>query len=262
MRLRAGKATEAVELSRWLVPESSRSTVTLAQSRAQPVPIDRSDPLVRPATKFTDAAEGPVAVPAKYGSRSSSPTGSEPPGWHDQQDRADACAWAVPVAEADGERRGGGDRGVGRAGDGPSWSVSGGAVPESLSASAWASAGSQEDPSPRSEQPDSRPASRLTWLVPLRARPLALRTNPESMLPLTYGKVTLGVGQRDPGQRAGDLERSGVGLAVPDELRVGRGDGVEQEARQRDRPGGAGVLGRGPRDLGGDTLVGIAAAPA
>ncbi len=185
-RLRDGKATEAVELRRWLLPESSRSTVTLAQLTEQPVPIDRSDPLTvgRSVRKLTETLAGPVAVAAKYGRRSSSPTGSEPMGWHAQQERADAWARAVPEP-----------RPIVSAGaalmvalaalDGPSWSVSGGAVPESLSASASARTGSQDDPRPSSEQPDRRPARRLTSLVPLRARPLALRTKPESMPPLT-----------------------------------------------------------------------------
>src|SRR5205085_2976917 len=96
MRLVAAKLTEAVELRRWLLPESSRSTVTVAQLSEQPVPIEKSDPEMGPVTKPTDVLDGPVAVPVKYGRRSSSPTGSEPPGWHDQHDRADAWACAVP----------------------------------------------------------------------------------------------------------------------------------------------------------------------
>src|SRR5437868_15256365 len=96
MRLSAGNDTEAVELSRWLLPESSRSTVTAEQLTAQPVPIDSSEPPTRPVRNPTEALAGPVAVPAKYGRRSSSPTGSVPPGWHDQHDRAEAWAVAVP----------------------------------------------------------------------------------------------------------------------------------------------------------------------
>src|SRR5204863_9789497 len=96
MRLRAGKATEAVEVSRGLAPKSSRSTVTVEQLTAQPVPIDRSDPPTPPVRNPIEALAGPVAVPAKYGRRSSSPTGSVPPGWQDQQERAEAWAWAVP----------------------------------------------------------------------------------------------------------------------------------------------------------------------
>src|SRR5206468_886528 len=111
-------------------------------------------------------------------------TGSVPPAWHDQQERAEAWAWAVPDPRPT-VRAGAAVMVAAEALAGPSWSVSGGAVPESLSASAWAFAPSQVDPSPSSEQPDSSPPRRSTWLVPDRATPLALRTKPESMLPLT-----------------------------------------------------------------------------
>src|SRR5258706_1393116 len=158
MRLSAGKDTEAVELSRWLAPASSRSTVTAEQLTAQPVPIDRSAPPTSPVRNPTEALAGPVAVPAKYGRWSSSPTGSVPPAWHDQQERAVAWAWAVPDPTPT-VRTGAAVMVAAAALVGPSWSVSGGAVPASLSASAWALAPSQDDPMPSREsvQPDTRP---------------------------------------------------------------------------------------------------------
>src|SRR5262249_11527143 len=134
--LTAGADTAAVELIRWLVPESSRSTGTVGQLTAQPVPIERSDPPRAPVRKPSEALAGPLATPVKYGRRSSSPTGREPPGWHDQQDRAEAWAWAVPDPRLT-VRTGAALIDAAAALVGPSWSVSGGAVPESLSASAW-----------------------------------------------------------------------------------------------------------------------------
>src|SRR2546421_339114 len=46
--LTAGYDTDAVEAIRWLEPESSRSTVVVAQLAEQPVPMDSSDPPTSP----------------------------------------------------------------------------------------------------------------------------------------------------------------------------------------------------------------------
>ena len=106
---------------------------------------------------------------------------------------------------------------------GPSWSVSGGAVPESLSASASALAPSQEAPSPATVQPspDSSPPVRSIWLEVVRATPLALRTNPESMLPLTYGKLTLASVRESPVREPVTLNEPALASPVP----VRRGSG-------------------------------------